>query len=725
MRNLLPNALQWRHALGCAVSALALAACWPAPGFATTLEEAVQRAISASPDVGAVAGDRRAADEQIRQARGAYFPQAETRTAIGREYSNTPSTRAASSPAEDDSQRKNRTEATLTVRQLLFDGFQTPSDVERRKSLSDSAASRVMQTSETTGLDAIEAFIDVVRFTDIVAINRENVRTHQSYVAALKRRVEAGAGDVGELRRAQSRLASAEGILVDAEGQLNTARSRYNRVVGEMPVNLQRPTAPDKALPPDVESGVELAQRLNPVVLRAEADAEAARSQIRQVKSAFYPQFDIELNGFSGDNLRGIAGRDSFANALLVMRYNLSRGGADYFRVQEAIERLAAANQRLGVARRDAERDMRLAWNALATARDRARAANEQVQSDARGRDAFRRQYDIGRSRILDLLDSERDYYNSLSLRTGQEATALFGVFRVLQSAGTLLRTLGIKPPDEAIREDQPWTADVAVSTPSGRPEEPMAPALPPSLQLQPPPELSPDFAPPLSPEAPYIIPVPPRQGQPGPENPARVQPSRAPGIAPPPLMSSRGTASALPATLSGTWPDKVTLPPLVDTRGGDAARADWPRDLALPPIAEPAPAPAASAGPRHRDQPPASRWPGTLSPPPIGDTAAAPKAAPPPAQPVAPGDDASEDPVRARTAALTPRLPSSADDPTSTPVISPATNRPRTIFVPLTAPSAGAPPAAARAQAAQPAPSVPAASVTIRIPPAGTGKAP
>ncbi len=647
------------------ISVLALVAAWgPGPAFATTLEEAVERAISASPDVGAVAGDRRAADEQIRQARANYLPQADVRTGIGREYSNTPSTRAAARPPEDDSERMNRTEATLTVRQMLFDGFQTPSDVERRKSLSESAASRVMQTSESTGLDAIEAFIDVVRFSDIVAVNRENVRTHQSYVAALRRRIDVGAGDVGDLRRAQSRQARAEDLLSEAEGQLNAARSRYNRVVGEMPVNLQRPAAPESALPPDVDAGVELALRMNPLVQRAEADAEAARQQVRQVKAGYYPQFDIEMSGFTGDNLRGIAGRDSFANALLVMRYNLSRGGGDYYRVQEAIERLAAANQRLGVARRDAERDMRQAWNALATARARARAANEQVLSDARGRDAFRRQFDVGRSRILDLLDSERDYYNSLTQRTGQEATALFGVYRVLQSAGVLLRTLKIKPPDEALREDMRWTADVAVVPPGrpAKPEEPMAPALPPGLRLQPPPELAPDIAPPLTPEAPSIVPSqPPRAGQnparqsptgqPVPDSPARVQPSRAP-LAP---LPPSATAGAIPATLSGTWPNDLPVPPIDD--GSDRGRA-WPRDAVLPPIAEPSP----GAAPRQRETPamPASRWPGTLTPPPIGDTAAAPK--PPKTAPTPEDHEAEEDPVRARTAALTPRLPSSAD---------------------------------------------------------------
>lgn len=54
-----------------------------APAFATTLEEAVQQALLRNPDVGASAGDKRAADEQISQARAGLFPQADLRGTIG------------------------------------------------------------------------------------------------------------------------------------------------------------------------------------------------------------------------------------------------------------------------------------------------------------------------------------------------------------------------------------------------------------------------------------------------------------------------------------------------------------------------------------------------------------------------------------------------------------------------------------------------------------------
>jgi adhesin transport system outer membrane protein len=562
---------------------------------ATTLEEAVQQAVLKNPDVGAAAGDKRAADEQISQARAGLFPQADLRGTIGPEWANTPSTRAGSRPGQDDSTFfLGRTDQTFTLRQMLFDGFETLSNVDRRKQLSDSAAAQVMQTSEQTGLDAIETYLDVRRFADIVQINRENVRTHESYVAALQRRMDLGAGDVSDLRRAQSRLAAARNALAQSEGQHKDAQSRYQRVVGDPPVNLKPPAPPEAAVPPDDEAGIALAQKTNPRVVRALSETEAARANLRAVRASFFPQLDLELNGQTGDNLRGIRGRDSSANALLVLRYALSRGGQDLARTQEAVERLSAANERLVAARQDAERDMRLAMSALRTARERLAAANEQVASDARGRDAFRRLFDVGRSRILDLLDSERDYYNSLSQRVSQEATAVFGVYRVLQSGGVLLRTLKVRPRDEAFGEDEtPWAAEVAAAPDARAAVEP-----PVFEQLR-------GVAPPPTPDDPAIVP-----------HARAASPSATMW-----LRSRRG----------GGYIGPTNIPPIDDTP--EAAVATWPQKIDdLPPLSDVRPqVPASRFGTTQTPPAPKTPWPDTVRPPPLGDTARAPAPLPMP----------------------------------------------------------------------------------------------
>jgi adhesin transport system outer membrane protein len=653
-----------------------------APALATTLEEAVQQAVLRNPDVGAVAGDRRAADEQISQALSGFFPQADLRGTIGPEWANTPSTRSGPSGEPDHTYFQGRNDQSFTLRQMLFDGFTVLSDVDRRRQLSDSAAAQVMQTSEQTGIEAIEVYLDVRRFSDIVQINRENVRTQESYVAALQRRMDLGAGDVSDLRRAESRLAAARNGLAQSEGQLKDAQSRYQRIVGDMPVNLRPPLPPVTAVPPDEDSAVALAVRTNPRVRRALSDTEAARANLRSVRGSFYPQLDIEVNGQTGSNLRGIRGRDSSANALLVLRYPLSRGGQDLARVNEAVERLSAANERMTAARQDADRDMRLAMSALKTARERLVATNAQVESDARGRDAFRRLFDVGRTRILDLLDSERDYYASLSQRATQEATTVFGVYRVLQSGGVLLRTLKVRPRDEAFGDDEtPWAAEVATAGAQAGVEPAVFEQLP-------------GVAPPPTPDDPAIVP----SGRTGATPSATMW-----------LRSRRGGGYLGPA---------ATIPPIGDTP--EAIATTWPHKIDdLPPLADVRPQPVTSRfGMTTTPPAPKTPWPDTLRPPPLGEGARPGPSAPawPSYVPVPPLNGAGEapplDPAKAAARPADPRawrygmpLPPIGDEPA-----------PKAAAKPRRSPAVEAAEAKAAAKAAEIAPA--AGPSTFRQPP-------
>src|SRR3546814_16563003 len=50
---------------------------------AMTLQEAVQQAIATNPDIGIVASNREAVDQELRQARGLYLPQIDVAAGVG------------------------------------------------------------------------------------------------------------------------------------------------------------------------------------------------------------------------------------------------------------------------------------------------------------------------------------------------------------------------------------------------------------------------------------------------------------------------------------------------------------------------------------------------------------------------------------------------------------------------------------------------------------------
>src|SRR5690606_12607242 len=82
------------------------------PGYAMSLQEAVSLAISTNPEVGAVANDRLAVNEELRQARALYYPQIDLRAETGPEFSENATVDAQ---GHDDGKWRHRSQAALTL----------------------------------------------------------------------------------------------------------------------------------------------------------------------------------------------------------------------------------------------------------------------------------------------------------------------------------------------------------------------------------------------------------------------------------------------------------------------------------------------------------------------------------------------------------------------------------------------------------------------------------
>ena len=98
---------------------------------AVSITEAIELALSTNPNIGIVASNREAVDEELKQARGLWLPQIDLALGIGRERTNDRTTRA-SSPSH---LTLTREEASITLQQRIFDGFEANSTIDREKAL--------------------------------------------------------------------------------------------------------------------------------------------------------------------------------------------------------------------------------------------------------------------------------------------------------------------------------------------------------------------------------------------------------------------------------------------------------------------------------------------------------------------------------------------------------------------------------------------------------------
>ena len=136
------------------------------------------------------------------------------------------------------------------------------------------------------------------------------------------------------------------------------------------------------------------------------------------------------------------------------MRYNLYAGGSDNANVRS---RAYLSNQAMDIrnnALRVLNEEVGLAWNALQNARAQLPIAQQYVDHSSRVRDSYQKQFGLGERTLLDLLDSENEYFTAARRLQEVRFTELFTHYRIKATTGTLLKSQGIAAPMASVPLD-------------------------------------------------------------------------------------------------------------------------------------------------------------------------------------------------------------------------------------------------------------------------------
>jgi len=415
---------------------------------AETLIEVIQHTLETNPDILITINNRLAAEQQLKQAQAGYWPTIELTAGYGREISDNTTTRATT--GEDATLM--RQEMGLTLSQILFDGFFVTHEIARQSALVNSSAYRVQDTSENIILLTAETYLEVIRRQELVELSKDNVVIHQKILEQIRMLVEGGVGRRADLQQSNSRLALAKSSLVSAQGNLRNAEINYRRVTGELPGALTiPPRVPLEAvLPANSEVALDMALNNHPALRMAQTQLEAAQAAREQTNSAFMPRLSFEIGITDNKNLDGVEGTNDDISAMLKMRYNLYRGGADQARRQETAERVGTGKETIRSVQRLIEENVLLSWNSMTTIRARVGYLKTHVKSTEEVLDSYKEQFKLGQRSLLDVLDSENELFNARASLVTAQYGEILSIFNVLESMGLLLETFGINYSKEA-----------------------------------------------------------------------------------------------------------------------------------------------------------------------------------------------------------------------------------------------------------------------------------
>jgi adhesin transport system outer membrane protein len=413
-----------------------------------TLSQAISAGVMTNPEYGVVAATRRATDEELEQAKALYLPSIDFSGDTGYEYTDDVGTR--NDGDGDDHESLWRYEAGLTLTQMLFDGWETKYENERQKHRIQSSAHRVRETAELVGLAIVEAYLEVIRQRELLNISRQNVSEHMAIMDLIQEGVEAGRSTQADLEQIKARLASSRAQESTIRQQLRIAESNFRREVGDDPRDLVLPTVPVNGLTANVEEEVKTAITQSPTLDIFESDVNVAYAEKKGTGSTLYPQVDLQMNARQGHDLGGVEGRDRSASALVVVNWNLYRGGGDVARVREFTHRYQVSKERRAETARAIEDDVRQTWARMVSAGERAREFASQAAANSEVVRAYKDQFALDRRTLLDVLDAQNELFVSRSNTINAEFLEMFSVFRLLALKGQLLPTMNVAYPRES-----------------------------------------------------------------------------------------------------------------------------------------------------------------------------------------------------------------------------------------------------------------------------------
>ena len=252
--------------------------------------------------------------------------------------------------------------------------------------------------------------------------------------------MQRGSGIAVDVLQAKSRLQIAKERRVNFEGALEDSVSRYNQVFNRAPDidAMMDPVPPVDLMPGDLESAIAIAHEESPAVVNAVATVEVARERQRTVRADYYPTFDVvaEWNYEKNDDTTIGTRRDY--SVLFQANWDLFTGFSTQHGVTQAAFDYGASQDNHSFVIRKVEEQMRLAWQALVTVRQRVDLLENAVNIASEVFDARQTLREAGKETVINVLDAESEIFNAQINFTSASYDQTLAIYQLLLGMGRL-----------------------------------------------------------------------------------------------------------------------------------------------------------------------------------------------------------------------------------------------------------------------------------------------
>lgn len=408
---------------------------------AQDFSRALANAYTVNPDLNAGRASLRATDEGVPAARAGMLPKVSASADYGRTHSEF---RTAGRNGQAELLPRG---AGVTVTQNLLDGYRSANSVRAAESGVLGARETLRNTEANTLLDAVTAYMNVVRDTAIYNLRKNNVAVLGEQVRQTDARFSVGEVTRTDVAQTQSRYAGAKADMALAQSNLRGSVARFKQIIGLEPKQLS-PVQPltGARLPKSQGEAVNRALQDHPLVAAALHGVDVQALQVKIVTGELLPS--LSLSGSLSQRFDTQVGTHKVVSATVAGTLNVPiyDGGSAHARTRAAKETLGERRLQVDSARDRVVANAIAAWALMEATAFQIEGTNAQVKAAEIALNGVREEAKVGQRTTLDVLNAEQELLNARVSQVSAQRDRVVASYALLSATGSLSASrLGLK----------------------------------------------------------------------------------------------------------------------------------------------------------------------------------------------------------------------------------------------------------------------------------------
>ena len=372
--------------------------------FLTYLESAYKN----NPILNASRENYKAVKENINISRSEFLPSVSVSGSQSSQQNSNKTNQA--SVALPDSSSDTETQS-ISIDQKIFQGFQGYNLIKKSKLELDQAALKLKNTEQQILLQSARAYYDLVYKIKNTRFNLSNVDLFERQVESDSSRLQKGEITLTDLAQSESSLAGANAKFIEAETELLTTKSNFERII--------RLSAPEKIVkdnfiknislnfPTSLSTAYTFSEKNNPKLLLARLDYEISEKNVDIEKSKFSPSASVNYTKSQNKDFSSSVNEIDEENLKATVIIPLFKGGKNYSLLKKSKFKKEQSNLLLQDTVNEVKTDTANSWSAYQSSESVLKATQAQVKAAEIANEGITLEYDSGNTRTtLEVIQS-------------------------------------------------------------------------------------------------------------------------------------------------------------------------------------------------------------------------------------------------------------------------------------------------------------------------------